>query len=161
MQKRIFYPQSIQFFIVATLAACGGGDGDSAGSGGAAPPLNAITLAGKVAKGPVVGATVNVYALTATGQKGDLVAKAKHQPKRDYQIALDRSVLANAYLLEADLSGASIYDEVSKSYLKGKPGETLTAAVVIMPTTETITANVTPFSTVATEFAKSFPPIRD
>jgi hypothetical protein len=121
----------------AVLAACGGG-------GGSDVPAE-TSLSGVVAKGPAVGAKVKVYAV-ANGVKGSLLTEATTTAGGSYVVKF--APQSGPVLIEADLNGADITNEVDSSTFKGQPGDVMKAAFV-PGTGATQVANVTPFSHMA------------
>ena len=139
---------------VAVLAACGGGGG---GGGNGALPDNAassdVTVEGVVAKGPAKGAIVSIYATDSTGKKSNLLKQVSTLDGGAYSALI--AAQSNPVLIEADLSGADIADELTpgRTY-KGKPGEKMLAVLALQSGAKTV-AHVTPFSDMAAAMASS------
>lgn len=138
---------------VAVLAACGGGGG---GGNGALPDNAAssdVTVEGVVAKGPAKGAIVSIYATDSTGKKSNLLKQVSTVDGGAYSALI--AAQSNPVLIEVDLNGADIADELTPgSTYKGKPGEKLLAVLALQSGAKTI-AHVTPFSDMAAAMASS------
>lgn len=122
----------------AVLTACGGGGGTSS------VPAE-TSLSGVVAKGPAVGAKVKVYAVTS-GVKGSLLTETTTTTGGSYVVKF--APQSGPVLIEADLNGADITNEVDNTTFKGKTGDIMKAAFV-PGTGATQVANITPFSHMA------------
>lgn len=124
--------------MAAVLVACGGGGGES--------PAETITLQGTVAKGLVSGAKIRVLSAGATPQV--LASGIVTDTNGQYTIKLNKP--AGPVVIEADLEGASIANEVEPSKpTTGLKGEKMRA--IVSPNVGTTTANVTPFSEMAVD----------
>lgn len=130
--------------VAAALMACGGGSG-SDGGGGALP--ESITLDGTVAKGVVSGAKIRVLSASADGTV--LASGVVTGTDGRYSIQLNKP--SGPVVIEADLEGADIADELNpgRTY-KGQRGDKIRA--ILPPVTSSgATANVTPFSEMAVD----------
>jgi hypothetical protein len=138
--------------VAAVLAACGGGGGSGNNNGGATPVAD-VTVEGVVAKGPATGATVSIFATDSSGKKANLLKQVTTSTGGAYSALITPQ--ANAVLIEADLNGADIGDELNpgKTY-KGNAGEIMLAAFHLQNGTKTV-AHITPFSDMAAAMASS------
>lgn len=136
---------------VAVLAACGGGGGGETGLGNTS--ANEVAVEGVVAKGPAKGAVVSIYATDSSGKKGTLLNQVRTLDGGAYSALI--TAQSNPVLIEADLSGADIADELTPgTTYKGKPGEKMLAVLALQSGAKTV-ANVTPFSDMAAAMASS------
>lgn len=122
----------------ATLAACGGGSDPK-------PQDDAVALSGVVAKGPAKGAKVRVYA--ADG-KTAVAPEVTTGDGGSYTVILATGA-KGPFLIEADLAGANITDEVTGKIYSGQAGQKLRAVVADAGSV----VNVTPFSDMAADLA--------
>ena len=137
---------------VAVLAACGGGGGGGE-TGLGNTSANEVAVEGVVAKGPAKGAVVSIYATDSSGKKDALLNQVRTLDGGAYSALI--TAQSNPVLIEADLSGADITDElVPGSTYKGKPGEKMLAVLALQSGAKTV-ANVTPFSDMAAAMASS------
>ena len=125
--------------VAATLVACGGGGAESPDQ------VASTSLSGVVAKGPVKGAKVTIFAADGktvlardilTGEGGKYTASFPSDSK-------------GPFLIESDLTGAEITDEVTGKTYTGKSGEKLRAVVADASSA----VNLTPFSDMAADLA--------
>lgn len=149
-QKVTFLKWSLAASALAVLAACGGGGG---GSDGGQLPVAEVTVEGVVAKGPATGATVSIFATDSTGKKTILLKKVTTTTGGAYTALI--APQANPVVIEADLNGANIVDELNPgTTYAGKAGEIMLAALSLQSGTKTV-ANITPFSDMAAAMASS------
>ena len=90
-----------------------------------APP---IELTGNVVKGPVVGATVNFYALNEDGTKGALIGSTTSAPDGTYTVILKPGPTAP---ILAEASGGSYLDEWTGVNTILAPSDILTAVLPV------------------------------
>ena len=134
---------------IAVLAACGGGGGTQPDN----TTSSEVAVEGVVAKGPVKGAAVSIYATDSSGKKGALLKQVSTVDGGAYSALI--AVQSNPVLIEVDLNGADIADELTPgSTYKGKPGEKLLAVLALQSGAKTV-AHVTPFSDMAAAMASS------
>jgi len=128
---------------LALLTACGGGGGDGDGSGAG------TELAGSVSKGPVAGADVKIFALDATGAKGELLAEAVTDGSGTY--LADLGDYEGPILVE--VTGGSYLDEGSGQTL-GIPGDAPLRAVHPAASGQ-VSLHVTPLTELAVQVAEA------
>jgi hypothetical protein len=138
----------------AMLAACGGG-GESGpdNTGGNLATVTEVTVEGVVSKGPATGAVVSIYSTDSSGKKSILLKKVTTLVGGAYSALIAQQT--NPVLIEADLNGADISDELSPgTTYKGKSGEKMLAVLTLQGGAKTV-AHVTPFSDMAAAMASS------
>ncbi|MBC7381168.1 MAG: hypothetical protein H7346_27535 [Burkholderiaceae bacterium] len=120
----------------AVLVACGGSDAPAAGSA-------STTITGAAVKGPVNGATVNVYRIDAGGVKGALLATTTTGAGGSYSVTL--TGYTGDVLIE--VTGGTYTDEATGAT---RPlAETMRVATTSGSEGGTITGIVTPLTTAA------------
>jgi hypothetical protein len=138
----------------AMLAACGGGGGSGPdNTGGNLATVTEVTVEGVVSKGPATGAVVSIYSTDSSGKKSILLKKVTTLVGGAYSALI--APQTNPVLIEADLNGADISDELSPgTTYKGKSGEKMLAVLTLQGGAKTV-AHVTPFSDMAAAMASS------
>lgn len=141
---------SAVLFSVALIAACDSGNDSTPVT---PPPQDTvIDVGGNVTKGPVAGATINVYAVGTDGQKtGDPIATTTTDANGAYTIQLTN--YTGVYLVEA--TGGAYTDEatgVSKKIPDNAPLRAVSS--IDASSSATVTATVTPLTEVAVRVAE-------
>jgi hypothetical protein len=136
------------------LAACGGGGGDDAAQ--APATTTSFDVSGVAAKGVMAGAIVTAHAVNADGTIRSQALATALQPtdaSGRYTLHFDGPP-AQPYVIQVTVpeGGATHRDEATNTTQALPPGFTMRALVV--PTTASVTANITPFSEMATEAAE-------
>jgi hypothetical protein len=155
MKTRYLASLVIACLGVAGLEGCGGGGGGSGPdtTGGNVVTATEVALEGVVSKGPATGAAVSIYATDSNGKKSILLKKVTTGAGGAYSALI--APQANPVLIEADLNGADISDELTPgTTYKGKSGEKMLAVLTLQSGTKTV-ANITPFSDMAAAMASS------
>jgi hypothetical protein len=153
----------VRFAIAAVasavvLAACGGGGGGDAGDGGAQnpPPVASVDVSGVAAKGLLSGGIVTAHAINSDGSiRAEALATAAAPTDANGRYTLSfPGPTAQPYVIKVTVpaGGATHRDEVTGQAQSLPPGFAMRALVV--PAATAITANVTPFSEMATEAAE-------
>ncbi|MEX0943090.1 MAG: hypothetical protein WD002_11145 [Pseudomonadales bacterium] len=141
-------------FSALLLSACGGDSSDSV-----TPPLIdtqptvVTTVSGGVAKGPVAGATIKVFAVDSSGQKtGNPIATATTDESGQYSIQLTN--FSGVYIVEA--TGGGYVDEATgatRSIPESAPLRAV-SAIDASSSTTTVRASVSPLTEIATQVAQ-------
>lgn len=129
---------ALALLCTAALTACGGGGG--AGSSAVAP-AGGTSLSGSVGDGPVVGATVTVYAASGT-------ALASTVSTQSAAYSFNLNVSAQDYPLTLEVTGGT-------DLVTGRAPDFRLVSVAMTPTDSR--ANINPFSTLAVEIAGNMP----
>ncbi|MCH8618888.1 hypothetical protein [Undibacterium sp. TS12] len=113
-------PVLLTSLFVGLLSACGGGAGNTGSSGNTstvAIKTDGRQFNGQVAKGRIVGARVQAYALDKAGNKSaNVFSSALTGDDGSYTITVPDGV--NSFMLEvASAPGATMYDEVTQADL--------------------------------------------
>ena len=141
--------------VALILAACSSGH---SGQSVPPPPPAATTLNGAVVDGPVSGATVNAYEVTAAGTAGTLIGgpvTTSTDGKGSYTLNLNLQTLGtyNGPILLQATSGTYLDDVTGQSVDLAKAGLTLSALIppptVGWSAAGTVATSVTPLSTIA------------
>ncbi|MBD3649554.1 MAG: hypothetical protein HUJ31_19340, partial [Pseudomonadales bacterium] len=120
------------------------------------PVSTTVSIGGGVTKGPVAGATINVYAVDENGDKSaEPIATATTDENGQYTIEL--TDFTGVYIVEA--TGGTYVDEATGTS-KSIPAEAPLRAVSTVETADestTVTASVTPLTEIATQVAEQKP----
>lgn len=89
--------------MVFTLAACGGGDGDTNGDNQADAGSKAITLSGKVVDGPIAGANVCLFSggTQVRSAAGDAICSGQTDAEGNYTLSIPRNLAPGFFTLMA------------------------------------------------------------
>ena len=129
------------------LAACGSGNSNNAPAATPPPPAG-VVVSGAVVDGPVSGATISAYAITAAGVRGpNALATAITSATGSYSLTLP-SGTTGAILLTS--TGGSFIDDVTGKTVNAPP---LSALLPNVSGTAPVTAQLTPLTTLAAQVA--------
>ncbi|MBI5716627.1 MAG: IPT/TIG domain-containing protein [Burkholderiales bacterium] len=141
-------------FVLATLLSCGGGGGGGDAQPGATPPPGEaeITLSGAAAKGTISGAAVRATLLDGTGRRTQTTRQVDVSSSGAFSLRMPRGVT----LLELLPTNATTSrDEATGAEVPISSGLVLRAALdTTSPASTTFSANLTPFSELATTLAE-------
>lgn len=136
--------------LLTALAACGGGGGGSGDEGGGITPKDNI-ISGVASKGLIRNGTVMVYALTAAGSKGNLLAQTSTDQQGQYTANV--GPYFGPLLIEAS---GNYLDEASGEIRTILPTEPLRAALPAV--SGTVKVAVTPLTELAVQEAANLTP---
>jgi len=141
----------LHLFCLFLLLGCSSGGGHDYSSDDSGTD-ETVLVSGVVAKGPASGAKVDIYSVGEDGEETFIGSTTT-----DDDGGFNYSIPASTKLLKvkADLEGASVEDEVTGNSFTGKKGDFLTAVCNIDSEADSTISNVTPFSTMAEEMARS------
>ncbi len=156
--KRAQFALSVAAMLA--LAACGGGGGGSSSSGGSSGGggTNTASASGIASKGLLANADVTAYAVNADGSADKSRALGTATTDAAGRYTISGLPAGTAVILEVTpkASGTTMYDEATGETvdLTTSSEFSLTAAVVL-DSSGTTSAQITPYTTMAVELAKT------
>jgi len=153
---------AVSLAALLVLAACGGGGGGSSdtasGGGGGGSGTNTASATGIASKGLLANADVTAYAVNADGSADKSKALGTATTDATGRYTITGLPAGTAVILEVTpkASGTTMYDEASGETvaLTSSSDFSLTAAVVL-DSSGTTSAQITPYTSMAVELAKT------
>ncbi|MEY4763996.1 MAG: hypothetical protein RI907_669 [Pseudomonadota bacterium] len=142
------------------VAACGGGGGSSSSAGGSdgGGGTNTVTASGVASKGLLANADVKAYAVNADGTPDRSSVLGSTTTDASGRYTLTGLPAGTPVILEVTpkASGTTMYDEATGTAVAiDSSAEFSLSAAVVLDSTGTTSAQITPYTTMAVELAKT------
>jgi hypothetical protein len=138
--------------LASLLAACGGGGGGSAPTAVNSDTAQAaVSVEGSAVKGPLAGAKISFYQITASGLQGDLLGQTVSNALGAYRITIN-GYSGVVIAVASVLPGTTMYDEATGQTVVPAADFRLRASFAV-ESSKTYSAQINPFTDVATTAA--------